>query len=180
MILFSSSFSGLYWLQITVTEEKRLAVSVHQIDAEVSVVPRGAFIKSPRGLVQLNRSFCGKYVYTVGEITMLHFTYKEMNSLLMIWRQLGGPRSSRTALVTHCNGLKPCSTHNVPLVKKAHERLVLSLPANKLLATKTSALFLLFLFMLPLGQHDGERWCHTKWHVIAFINNKYSILLYLL
>lgn len=44
---------------ITVTEEKRLAVSVHQIDAEVSVVPRGAFIKSPRGLVQLNRSFCG-------------------------------------------------------------------------------------------------------------------------
>lgn len=67
---FSSSFSGLYWLQITVTEEKRLAVSVHQIDAEVSVVPRGAFIKSPRGLVQLNRSFCGKYVYTVGEITI--------------------------------------------------------------------------------------------------------------
>lgn len=58
------------WLQITVTEEKRLAVAVHQIDAEVSVVPRGAFIKSPRGLVQLNRSFGGKYVYTMRKITI--------------------------------------------------------------------------------------------------------------
>lgn len=42
-----------------VTEEKRLAVAVHQIDEEVSVVPRGAFVMSPRGLFQLNRSFGG-------------------------------------------------------------------------------------------------------------------------
>ncbi|XP_047430214.1 radial spoke head protein 9 homolog [Mugil cephalus] len=42
-----------------VNEEKRLAVSVHLIDKEVSVVPRGAFIKSPHGLVQINRSFGG-------------------------------------------------------------------------------------------------------------------------
>uniref|UniRef100_A0A3P9LPC2 Radial spoke head protein 9 homolog n=1 Tax=Oryzias latipes TaxID=8090 RepID=A0A3P9LPC2_ORYLA len=42
-----------------VTEEKRLAVTVHHIDEEASVVPRGAFIQSLRGLVQTNRSFGG-------------------------------------------------------------------------------------------------------------------------
>ncbi|XP_037305895.1 radial spoke head protein 9 homolog [Pungitius pungitius] len=43
----------------TVSEETRLAVAVHQIDEEASVVPRGAFVKSPRGLVHVNRSFGG-------------------------------------------------------------------------------------------------------------------------
>ncbi|XP_029281631.1 radial spoke head protein 9 homolog isoform X2 [Cottoperca gobio] len=43
--------------EIKVNEESRLAVTVHQIDKEASVVPRGAFIKSPHGLVQVNRSF---------------------------------------------------------------------------------------------------------------------------
>ncbi|CAG5928155.1 unnamed protein product [Menidia menidia] len=42
-----------------VSEENRLAVTVHLIDEEVSVVPRGAFIKNPHGLVQINRSFGG-------------------------------------------------------------------------------------------------------------------------
>ncbi|XP_031177691.1 radial spoke head protein 9 homolog [Sander lucioperca] len=42
-----------------VNEESRLAVTVHQIDDEASVVPRGAFVKSPHGLVQMNRSFGG-------------------------------------------------------------------------------------------------------------------------
>uniref|UniRef100_UPI0037E9A2D5 radial spoke head protein 9 homolog n=1 Tax=Semicossyphus pulcher TaxID=241346 RepID=UPI0037E9A2D5 len=42
-----------------VKEESRLAVAVNQIDDEVSVVPRGAFVKSPHGLVQVNRSFGG-------------------------------------------------------------------------------------------------------------------------
>ncbi|XP_061566414.1 radial spoke head protein 9 homolog [Cololabis saira] len=42
-----------------VTEEKRLAVTVHCIDEDVSVVPRGAFIRRPNGLVQINRSFGG-------------------------------------------------------------------------------------------------------------------------
>lgn len=45
-------------------EEKRLAVTVHQIDEEVSVVPRSAFIKSPHGLVQMNRSFGGNIDYS--------------------------------------------------------------------------------------------------------------------
>nr|XP_054604234.1 radial spoke head protein 9 homolog [Nothobranchius furzeri] len=43
---------------LVVTEEMRLAVTVKQIDEEVSVVPRGAFIKTG-DLVQLNRSFGG-------------------------------------------------------------------------------------------------------------------------
>ncbi|KAM4528933.1 radial spoke head protein 9 homolog [Fundulus diaphanus] len=42
-----------------VSEEKRLAVTVHHIDEDVSVVPRGAFIRSPLGLVHINRSFDG-------------------------------------------------------------------------------------------------------------------------
>uniref|UniRef100_A0A8C5HUU7 Radial spoke head protein 9 homolog n=1 Tax=Gouania willdenowi TaxID=441366 RepID=A0A8C5HUU7_GOUWI len=42
-----------------VTEEMRLAVTVHAIDKDVSVVPRGAFVKRHHGLVQLNRSFGG-------------------------------------------------------------------------------------------------------------------------
>lgn len=48
--------------QTKVSEESRLAVTVHQIDEEVSVVPRGAFIKSPHSLVQINRSFSGKHM----------------------------------------------------------------------------------------------------------------------
>lgn len=46
-------------VQIKVKEEVRLAATVHTIDTEVSVVPRGAFIRSPHGLVQTNRSFEG-------------------------------------------------------------------------------------------------------------------------
>ncbi|XP_068564369.1 radial spoke head protein 9 homolog [Cebidichthys violaceus] len=45
--------------ETTVNEESRLAVTVHQIDEEVSVVPCGAFVKNPHGLIQINRSFGG-------------------------------------------------------------------------------------------------------------------------
>lgn len=47
--------------QTQVTEETRLAVAVHHIDEEVSVVPRGAFVKDPLGIVKVNRSFGGVY-----------------------------------------------------------------------------------------------------------------------
>lgn len=47
--------------QTQVTEETRLAVAVHYIDEEVSVVPRGAFVKDPHAIVKVNRSFGGKY-----------------------------------------------------------------------------------------------------------------------
>ncbi|TNM95038.1 hypothetical protein fugu_017797 [Takifugu bimaculatus] len=46
-------------LESKVSEENRLAVVIHQIDEEASVVPRGAFIRDLRGLVQVNRSFAG-------------------------------------------------------------------------------------------------------------------------
>ncbi|XP_051792619.1 radial spoke head protein 9 homolog [Acanthochromis polyacanthus] len=42
-----------------VKEETRLSVTVHQIDQEVSVVPRGSFIRNHQGLVLVNRSFTG-------------------------------------------------------------------------------------------------------------------------
>ncbi|KAG7275616.1 hypothetical protein CRUP_021943, partial [Coryphaenoides rupestris] len=44
---------------VTVTEEQRLAVTVHLIDQEASVVPRGAVTRTPHGRVQPNRSFEG-------------------------------------------------------------------------------------------------------------------------
>ncbi|XP_031722134.1 radial spoke head protein 9 homolog isoform X2 [Anarrhichthys ocellatus] len=55
----SSSESDCSWFQTTVNEESRLAVTIHQIDEEASVVPRGALVKNPHGLVQINRSFGG-------------------------------------------------------------------------------------------------------------------------
>ncbi|XP_039980640.1 radial spoke head protein 9 homolog [Xiphias gladius] len=58
-----------------VNEESRLAVTIHQIDEEVSVVPRGAFIKSPNGLVQINRSFGGLSLSEAGKLdNFLHFS----------------------------------------------------------------------------------------------------------
>ncbi|XP_073349582.1 radial spoke head protein 9 homolog [Pagrus major] len=62
-------------LESKVKEESRLAVTVHQIDEEVSVVPRGAFIKSPHGLVQINRSFGGLSDSEAGKLdNYLHFS----------------------------------------------------------------------------------------------------------
>ncbi|CAB1429317.1 unnamed protein product [Pleuronectes platessa] len=58
-----------------VNEEIRLAVTVHHIEEEVSVVPRGAFVKSPHGLVQINRSFCGlSYSESEKLDSFLHFS----------------------------------------------------------------------------------------------------------
>jgi uncharacterized protein YjiK len=49
----------VWWFQIKVTEERRLAVTVHLIDEEVSVVPRGAFNRTHLGLMNNNRCFEG-------------------------------------------------------------------------------------------------------------------------
>ncbi|KAF7666553.1 hypothetical protein LDENG_00101520 [Lucifuga dentata] len=60
--------------EIKVNEEKRLAVTVHQIDEEVSVVPHGAFIKNPHGQMQKNRSFDGLSHSEAGKLdNYLHF-----------------------------------------------------------------------------------------------------------
>jgi len=44
---------------ITIKEEDRLAAVVAEIDQDVSLVPRGAFIRTPTGQVVKNRSFEG-------------------------------------------------------------------------------------------------------------------------
>ena len=41
-------------------EEDRLAAVVARIDEEASVVPRGAYMKTPLGDVIINKSFQGK------------------------------------------------------------------------------------------------------------------------
>nr|XP_020479338.1 radial spoke head protein 9 homolog isoform X2 [Monopterus albus] len=57
-----------------VKEENRLAVTVHQIDEEASVVPRGAFVKNPHGLVQMNRTFGGLSQSEAGKLdSFFHF-----------------------------------------------------------------------------------------------------------
>ncbi|KAL7987465.1 hypothetical protein Chor_006384 [Crotalus horridus] len=40
-----------------IKEEIRLVATIHQIDQEVGIVPRGAYVKSPLGPVHVNRSF---------------------------------------------------------------------------------------------------------------------------
>jgi len=60
---------------IAIKEEIRLAATIAEIDQEVRIVPRGAFVKTPTGPVYSNRSFEG---LTVGEAAKLcnymHFT----------------------------------------------------------------------------------------------------------
>ena len=58
-----------------VNEETRLAVTIHHIEEEVSVVPRGAFVKSPHGVIQVNRSFGGLSHSEAGKLdSFLHFS----------------------------------------------------------------------------------------------------------
>ncbi|CAL8313664.1 unnamed protein product [Lota lota] len=56
------------------TEERRLAVTVHLIDEEASVVPRGAFNRTHLGLMQTNRCFEGLSHAEAGKLEhFLHF-----------------------------------------------------------------------------------------------------------
>ncbi|KAJ8270531.1 hypothetical protein GJAV_G00116000 [Gymnothorax javanicus] len=57
-----------------VTEEKRLAATIFSIERDVSVVPRGAFIKTTDDTVQANRSFQGLSTLEAGNLSnYLHF-----------------------------------------------------------------------------------------------------------
>ncbi|CAL8393528.1 unnamed protein product [Gadus morhua 'NCC'] len=59
---------------VKVTEERRLAVTVHLIDEEVSVVPRGAFNRTHLGLMNNNRCFEGLSHAEAGKLeNFLHF-----------------------------------------------------------------------------------------------------------
>ena len=56
----SSVSSSLYILaQIEMKEVDRLAAVVALVDEEGAVVPRGAYLKTPQGVVTLNNSFKG-------------------------------------------------------------------------------------------------------------------------
>ena len=46
-------------MQVTVKEEDRLAAVISEIDQNVRIVPRGAFVMTPTGEVYPNRSFEG-------------------------------------------------------------------------------------------------------------------------
>ena len=60
-VCFSSDLNFLKFLisQIMIKEEDRLAAVISDIDHDVRIVPRGAYIKSPTSQVYDNRSFEG-------------------------------------------------------------------------------------------------------------------------
>lgn len=64
------------FLQVKVNEASRLATTVSNVDKEVSVVPRGAFTKSPSGKVQINRSFGGMLTAKLLEVFVYAFQQK--------------------------------------------------------------------------------------------------------
>ncbi|KAG8123437.1 hypothetical protein E2320_018825, partial [Naja naja] len=58
-----------------VKEELRLVATIHQIDQEVGIVPRGAYVKSPLGPVHVNRSFEGLSLTEAKKLSSyFHFT----------------------------------------------------------------------------------------------------------
>lgn len=59
---------------ITIKEEDRLASVIAEIDEDVAIVPRGAFIKTPTGQVKPNRSFEGLTVSEAAKLcSYMHF-----------------------------------------------------------------------------------------------------------
>ncbi|KAK1788762.1 hypothetical protein P4O66_002573 [Electrophorus voltai] len=86
---------------VKVNEEKRLAVTVYTIDKEVSVVPRGACIKSPHGTVQINNSFKGLTPSEAAKLSnYLHFSE---------------PRTPKTKSILEMADLNPCIDFLDPL-----------------------------------------------------------------
>ena len=59
-IAFENSLYSTPLFQITIKEEDRLASVISEINDDVRIVPRGAFMKTPTGQVVTNRSFEGK------------------------------------------------------------------------------------------------------------------------
>lgn len=59
---------------ITIKEEDRLSSVIAEIDEDVCMVPRGAFIKTPTGIVKPNRSFEGLTVSEAAKLcSYMHF-----------------------------------------------------------------------------------------------------------
>ncbi|PWA27889.1 hypothetical protein CCH79_00000071 [Gambusia affinis] len=69
------------------SEENRLAVTIQQIDEDVSVVPRGAFIRTPLGPVHVNRSFEGLSESEARQLdNFLHFREPKRGNTLYLER----------------------------------------------------------------------------------------------
>jgi len=59
---------------ITIKEEDRLSAVIAEIDCDVHIVPRGAFVKTPTGPVYANRSFEGLTVSEAAKLcNYMHF-----------------------------------------------------------------------------------------------------------
>ena len=70
-----------YHWQIVIKEEDRLASVIAEIDEDVKIVPRAAFVKTPTGETIANRSFEGIVEKTQFRTTVLqlnvHHNYKK-------------------------------------------------------------------------------------------------------
>ena len=55
----------LFFIQITIKEEDRLSSVIAEIDHDVRIVPRGAFVKTPTNEITANRTFEGKYNFNM-------------------------------------------------------------------------------------------------------------------
>jgi len=66
---------------ITIKEEDRLASAIAQIDEDVAIVPRGAYIKTPHGTVIRNRSFAGLLIQEAVKLSS-YFHFREPIRLL--------------------------------------------------------------------------------------------------
>ena len=60
-------------MQILIKEEDRLATVISTISHDVSVVPRGALIRTPTGEVRHNRMFEGSTEYLTSSMYILLF-----------------------------------------------------------------------------------------------------------
>lgn len=63
--------SGEKVIQTSLTEDVRLAAVIAAIDRDAAVVPRGAYCKTPAGVVQPSRAFAGELCGSVGGLAHL-------------------------------------------------------------------------------------------------------------
>lgn len=64
--------NGALNLKITIKEEDRLSSVIAEIDEDVKIVPRSAFIKTPDGKINANRSFEGNLPH----LSRIQYSYK--------------------------------------------------------------------------------------------------------
>lgn len=62
---------------MTIKEEDRLATTIDDINDEAAIIPRGSYLRTPKGIVKPNRSFDGLcYTDAMREESYLHFSMK--------------------------------------------------------------------------------------------------------